>query len=162
MVSYYNMKLSNKWTLWYHNINDNDWSEGSYTKVKELTELNDYCEIVKYIDNVYAGMFFLMKDTIFPRWEDINNIDGGYWSFRILKKDSITTWNKLMAYVIGNTLTDGMDEINGISISPKINNCIIKIWNKDYNKKPVFNTKIIQFLGEDIYKKHQDQTDLMR
>jgi hypothetical protein len=159
--------LSNKWTLWYHHINDEDWSENSYTKIKELETLNDYLEIKKYLDNVSAGMFFLMRENIFPRWEDINNIDGGYWSYRILKKDAKNLWYDSIAYLIGNTLTNDleyMNDINGMSISPKINNCIIKIWNKDFNniKKYKFNTNIITLLGESIYKKHQDQTDLMK
>ena len=42
--------------------------------------------------------------------------------------------------LIGNTLTvdtSDMTYINGISISPKINNCIIKIW---INKSSIMTT----------------------
>lgn len=159
--------LSDKWTLWYHHINDNNWLEDSFKKVIILESLEDYCSIVDQIETVNAGMFFLMKDDIFPRWEDINNIEGGYWTFRVAKKDSDQLWNKLIALVIGNTLTqkvEDMDEINGISISPKINNCIIKIWNKDYNKKSfdIFKKEIRDMLGEPLYRRHQDQEDLMK
>lgn len=159
--------LSDIWTLWYHHINDNNWLEDSFKKIIIFESLKDYWDIVNNIETVNAGMFFMMRDDIFPRWEDINNIDGGYWTFRVAKKDSDYLWNKLMALTIGNTLTkriEDMDEINGISISPKINNCIIKIWNRDYNKKSfdIFNEEIRNILGEPLYRRHQDQEDLKK
>jgi len=152
-------KISNKWTLWFHHINDENWGEDSYTKIKDVVDIRDYYEITKYIENVNAGMFFFMKDNIFPRWEDINNMEGGYWSFRILKTDTHKIWNDLLAYSIGNTLTkqvENMDEITGISISPKINNSIIKIWNRDANKCEIdiFDENVKNMLGEAFYKKH--------
>jgi len=36
--------------------------------------------------------------------------------------------------LIGGTLADDYTYINGISISPKINNCIVKIWINDASK----------------------------
>ena len=40
------------------------------------------------IKNINCGMFFLMKENIKPIYEDKKNINGGYWSMRITKKDS--------------------------------------------------------------------------
>ena len=156
----HNYDLSNKWTIWFHHINDSNWNEDSYTKIKDITSIKDYYEVITYLDNINAGMFFFMKDCIFPRWEDINNMDGGFWSFRVLKADANNVWKTLLAYTVGNTLTnklEDMDEINGLSISPKINNSIIKIWTKDASKNNIniFNKNIIETLGEALYKKHE-------
>lgn len=156
-----NYPLSDKWILWYHDIKDNNWLEDSYKKLYKITSLEDYWKVINTLKTPIAGMFFIMRENVFPRWEDINNIDGGYWTFRISKKDSEYIWNKLFALLIGNTLTkniDDIDEINGISISPKINNCIIKIWNKNFKKSDILlnNIKGLELAGA-LYKKHQDQ-----
>jgi len=129
-------ELANNWVLWYHHINDDNWSEESYMKVCELKTLEDYWKLNNTIPTFTAGIFFLMKENILPRWEDIENIEGGYWSFKISKIEADRIWNIFIMKAIGLTLTNNiedMKEINGITISPKINNCIIKIWNK--NKK---------------------------
>lgn len=158
-------KLSDVWILWYHHVNDNNWTEDSYTRLCKVKTVEDYCRMMNTIGKYISGMFFFMRENVFPRWEDINNIGGGYWSFRISKDDSDEAWRNLLNTLIGNTLTrntNDMELINGISISPKINNCIIKVWNKDYKKYGI-NTlrddipKI--FLHESYYQKHEDQND---
>jgi hypothetical protein len=131
-----NFDLKHKWVLWFHKVNDNNWSIDSYSKVFEIKTYYDILFILKKFDNITSGMFFLMKDGIIPVYEDSNNINGGYWSLRITKKDSFDYWDKIIYYLcIDNLSIDGLheDKINGISISPKINNCIFKIWNSDYN-----------------------------
>lgn len=153
-------KLDNSYQFWYHDIDNNDWSESSYHNIHELNTLEDYFKIKNSIKNYNAGIFFLMKDNIFPRWEDISNIDGGAWSFSVSKKKANHLWNLLMAYFIGNTLTNRIEDINditGISFSPKINNTIIKIWNRDsrYSNVNIINKTILRELGEAKYRKHE-------
>lgn len=161
-------QLSETWILWYHHVNDNNWSEESYTKLHEINTIEDFWMIMNTIKTFTSGMFFVMKEDVFPRWEDINNIDGGYWSFRISKKDTNKIWQTIFASLIGNTLTkkvDDMNSINGISLSPKINNCIIKIWNNDYNinDNQILNDKIEGIVVNDsYYRKHQDQSDFVK
>ncbi len=160
------IQLSEKWIIWYHHVSDTNWLEESYTKLFEIETLEDFWKINNTIRTYTSGMFFVMRENIFPRWEDINNIDGGYWTFRISKKDLDQIWTTLFATLVGNTLTkkiENMDMINGISISPKINNCIIKVWNNDYNKNDIelLNDQITGLvLGEAFYRKHQDQNDI--
>ncbi len=72
-----------------------------------------------------------MRDEIRPIWEDNNNINGGCWSFKVVKKDIYQSWIDLSISLIGETLSSLPLLINGISISPKKGFCIIKIWNKD-------------------------------
>jgi translation initiation factor 4E len=158
-------KLSNTWVLWYHHVNDNDWTDESYTKLYKIKTIEDFWQIKSTIQTYTSGMFFLMKDDIFPRWEDINNLDGGFWSFRITKKDSDQIWENLLIALIGNTLTknvDDMESITGVSISPKINNCIVKIWNNSAEKNDIsiLNDNVQGIiLTDSFYKKHQDQSD---
>jgi hypothetical protein len=128
--------LSEKWTLWFHKVNDNDWSFESYIKVLDVHRYFDLLFLLKDLDNITAGMFFLMREGIKPIFEDPQNIHGGYWSLRITKKESHLMWSKIIYLICMNRLVIGNStkEIHGISVSPKINNCIFKIWNSDYNK----------------------------
>ena len=101
-----------------------------------------------------------MKDGIVPIFEDVNNINGGYWSIRVTKKDSFIYWEKILFYICVDNLTiDDKYEsiINGLSISPKINNCIFKIWNSNYDKmKTEYLRKDIDFINwdETFYLRH--------
>lgn len=131
-----NFELKNKWILWFHKVNDNNWDISSYSKVFEINTYYDFLFILKDIDNIISGMFFLMKDGISPIFEDVHNINGGYWSLRITKKDAYDYWEKILYYIcIENIVIDEKynNYINGVSISPKINNCIFKIWNSNYD-----------------------------
>ena len=50
--------LENKWTLWFHKINDNDWSIDSYKKVLSFNDIESFIVLFKKINNFSAGMFF--------------------------------------------------------------------------------------------------------
>ena len=71
-------KLNNKWTLWYHSLKNKNWDNNSYVKVIEIKSLLDYklLEDVMRINHLQNGMFFLMRDGIFPNWEDPDNSEG--------------------------------------------------------------------------------------
>lgn len=130
-----NFDLKNKWVLWFHKVNDNYWAIDSYSKVLEINTYYDVLFILKELENITAGMFFLMKEDIIPIFEDKYNINGGYWSIRITKKDAYEYWEKILYYLCIDNLSINEEyekKINGMSISPKINNCIFKIWNSDY------------------------------
>lgn len=157
-------KLKNKWTLWFHHIDDPNWSEDSYIHVKDVYTLRDYYEIVNYIVNVNAGMFFFMKNDISPKWQDISNVYGGFWSYRILKSKALNLWNRLLCLLISDELTvdkNDMEEINGISISPKINNSIIKILNRNSEKRDssIINSIVSKEMGEAYYRCHMDNKE---
>ena len=140
-------KLSNTWTLWYHDINDNNWKLSNYTKILSYNDLETYINLYRTIDNFSAGMFFLMKDKILPLWEVKENKSGGYWSFKVTKNKINSVWKDICSQIIGNTIldVDKMIYVNGVSLSPKINNCIIKIWLKkeiDISEFKIINSDI--------------------
>ena len=151
-----NFNLKDKWVLWFHKVNNNNWSLESYSKIFEITTYYDILFVIKEIENITSGMFFLMKDGILPVFEDKNNINGGYWSLRITKKDSFEYWEKIIYYLCIDTIT--IDKkydkyINGFSVSPKINNCIFKIWNSSYDSiKTDYLRKYLDFINlEEVF-----------
>ena len=153
--------INDKWDIWYHSITDNNWSKDSYKKIFTIENLLDY----KYITDTYQqnhyqnGMFFCMKEDIFPNWEDPDNRNGGCLSFKIPSVKIIEEWNDLLLKCIKElTLKDNNDEINGISISPKKEFNIIKIWFKNHGFKyeDIFNLESDSHISLDksLYKKH--------
>lgn len=153
-------KNNNYWTLWFHSVDDNNWSIEDYTKIMELSNLDDLLYCIKKLQNITAGMFFVMKNDIKPLWEDSANINGGFWTFKISKLKSNDLWKNILYNLITNNITKNkldMNIITGISCSPKINNCIFKIWNNNSKKSDI---NIISpnienlILSEAIYRKH--------
>lgn len=156
--------LNNIWVLWFHNAS-NDWTINSYIKVSEIKTIEEFWEIYLRLNNfiVQGGMFFLMKKNIEPLWENDENINGGCWSYKINKNDSLNAWTELSMYLCSEKLLKNeklFSKINGISISPKKSFCILKIWNNDsklnaidsiYDKIPYFYT------SKCIYKAHVDR-----
>jgi hypothetical protein len=134
-MEYQERPLKQNWVLWFHRVDETSWAPETYQKVYDIETYEDVMFIFREIPNITSGMFFIMKKGIFPTFEDPENQNGGYWSLRITKKESFDTWQKLLYYLCVDRLTKDerqADMINGITISPKINNCIFKIWNKDH------------------------------
>ena len=72
-----------------------------------------------------------MKEGIKPTWEDPRNRDGGCFSYKILNKNVHETWKELTYAIVGNTISNQKSfvvSVSGITISPKKNFCIVKIW----------------------------------
>ena len=156
-----NYKLNNKWTLWYHSINNKSWTNDSYIKVIELRTLLDYklLENIFRINHLQNGMFFIMKNEIFPTWEDPSNRLGGCVSFKY-NNNILKEFLKILLLCITENLSpkENINEINGLSISPKKEFNIVKIWTKNYDKN--YNEIVKEYepfikLDKCIYKKHE-------
>ena len=150
-------QLNNQWDLWYHSIKDNNWEINSYQKIFMINNLFDY-QIIEDIfqkNHYYNGMFFLMKTDILPIWEDPKNRLGGYISFKIYSNNLVDIWNHLVKKCISeNIFNNNNNLINGISISPKKEFNIIKLWiNEDIkNYKDHLNIKK-EYINNSLYKK---------
>ena len=126
-------KLSDEWTLWAHLPHDIDWTAKSYKKILTFNSVEAIialCETIpeKMVNNC---MLFLMRKGIVPMWEDTKNKNGGCFSYKVSNKCVAGVWKTLSYILVGETLTDDKklrSLINGITISPKKNFCIIKIW----------------------------------
>jgi len=157
--------LSGSWSLWFHRSDDPSWEFSSYQLIYDnINTIENLSRVINSIPTISAAMFFFMRKGVLPIWEHESNINGGYWSFRITKRDADKTWKQLIAAMVGNTLTADiahMAMINGISISPKTNNCIFKIWcnNASFND-PNYFCNSIPFIkpDESIYTSHRDKS----
>jgi hypothetical protein len=158
-------KLNSRWVLWYHNPNDSNWDMKSYHKVMELTSVENFWDMFTILKTSHFqnGMFFLMKNQVKPMWEDVHNVDGGCWSFRVSKKEVPKTWQELVISALGESLinTKYTKTINGISISPKRSFSIIKIWNDNVkiNEADLLNKVSGLNMDELMYKPHVDSID---
>ena len=155
-------KLNGSWDLWYHSIEDNNWSNGSYKFLYKIKNLYDIRFLKDNIQQNYLqnGMFFIMREDIFPTWEDPDNREGCSVSFKIPASKLHTEWNNFIEKVLTEDILKDKSkiiEINGISISPKREFNILKLWLRNNNENytdfvkeyPVYITK-----GKSIIKKH--------
>jgi hypothetical protein len=126
--------LSDKWDLYYHLPTDSNWDLASYMVI--LGDIHSADQVIA-INNaipeeiVTNSMLFLMRSGITPMWEDKKNRSGGCFSYKILNKQVYEIWKQLFYLCCGEMLTTKKEHhhhINGITISPKKNFCIIKIW----------------------------------
>ena len=151
--------LKNKWVLWYHSLKNKSWDNKSYIKVIEIKSLLDYklLEDIMKINHLQNGMFFLMKNDIFPTWEDPKNRMGGCISFKY-DNNILNEWLKILLLCITDKLSDFNKEINGLSMAPKKEFNILKIWIKDDSKD--YKTLVKEYepfmiLDKCMYKKHE-------
>ena len=151
--------LKNKWVLWYHSLKNKSWHNKSYIKVIEIKSLLDYklLEEIMRINHLQNGMFFLMKNDIFPTWEDPKNRMGGCISFKY-DNNILNEWLKILLLCITENLSECNKEINGLSISPKKEFNILKVWikndEKDY-KILIKEYEPFMKLDKCMYKKHE-------
>lgn len=139
-------------TLWAHDLQNKNWKPESYTNVCTINNISDMWRVINNFDKlgVTKMHLFLMRYNIEPRWEDINNRDGGVCTFKtdISKYKSIV--KDISLKFMTNNLCDDNEDINGISISPKNNWMVIKIWNKNSTND------LTETLYSDILQKYEN------
>lgn len=125
--------LNNKWTIWTHLSTNPKWDAASYLKLYEMSTMEDTIAICDTIVEPFItkSMFYIMKSGILPRWEEPQNISGGCFSYTISNKNAYDVWKKLTYALVGESISTNeqfVQSINGITISPKKNFCVLKIW----------------------------------
>ena len=134
------MELNTKWILWYHSIKDNSWKKSSYTKFYTFSNLINYSifEETVQTNHLQNGMFFLMRDGIFPNWEDPDNSEGCCISFKIPGNTIKEEFCKILLQCITEDILinpDNWEELNGFSIAPKKEFNIAKLWMRNKQSK---------------------------
>lgn len=157
--------LKSEWSLFYHLPQNKSWDLGSYVNifdnidtVEKLIAVNEYVpeNIVKYC------MLFIMLNGVSPMWEDVRNRNGGCFSYKVVNKFVFDVWKELVYLLCTNKLTVNPSHavnVNGITISPKRNFCIIKIWMSDcsiQNATFISPLENLTKLGC-IFKKHEPE-----
>lgn len=153
--------LNTKWTLYLHYPNDNNWDENSYKKIDTIETLEGGIILLNKISpNLYKKcMFFLMRENIKPMWEDEENKYGGAFSYKIPEQNLKDIWKGLSYQAIGETLLNDEHEsilVNGITLSPKKNFGIIKIWLKNCTVDDPNAVNYFENISKEdcIFKKH--------
>ena len=162
-----NCKLNTNWICWYHDPFSKKWSIDSYVQLYKLETILNMAifknSLLSILPKLETNMYFIMREfddnIIYPIWEDKNNINGGVWSFKINNKLIFNIWITLLIYLTGETMLinqENYKNINGISISPKKNFSILKIWLRSKITADEFNLefrKVLNF-NDGIYKNH--------
>ena len=156
--------LHDTWTMYAHLPHDTDWSIDSYKAILQMNTLEECIALFEAIPKEMTQncMLFLMRDNIKPLWEDVRNRKGGSFSFKVNTSNVHSTWKDLCYSVIGNTISDNnvlKEKLNGITISPKRNFCIVKLWMSDCSTKTLKNMKHMPHLNtrEALFRKHNPE-----
>lgn len=155
-------RLEHKWNLWAHLPQDPDWTLASYKNIYQFKTIEETIGITEMLphDLVKNCMLFIMKDGITPMWEDSKNRNGGCFSYKVSNKNVFETWRDLTYILIGESLSSNamfVNSISGITISPKKNFCIVKIWMTNCNhQNPISITNDMKYLSPQgcLFKKH--------
>tara|TARA_A100001011_G_scaffold141986_1_gene149987 strand:+ start:1312 stop:1833 length:522 start_codon:yes stop_codon:yes gene_type:complete len=157
--------LLDNWTLWAHLPHDINWDLNSYIQICDIETVEDATKLIENLPEVIIKncMLFLMRKGIHPTWEDPKNISGGCFSFKINNKFVYNCWKNLSYVLLGETLvdTDISNTINGITISPKKNFCIIKIWLancENNNPNIICDIENLPKMGC-LFKKHLNESE---
>lgn len=126
-------QLSTQWTLWAHLPHDTDWSLKSYKKIQDVHSVEETVTLTETLPHkmIKNCMLFWMRTGITPTWEDEKNRSGGCFSYKVSNKIVPSIWRDLTYTLHGESLSRDrtvQSNINGITISPKKNFCVIKIW----------------------------------
>lgn len=151
--------LNDIWSVYFHNPISNNWDRDGYIKIADISSIEDFWKVYNELnDQIHNGMFFFMREHIFPTWDDPLNKDGSFLSFKVLK-DKIEEFSvTILMRMLGETILvdeerTKWDCVNGVSFSPKKNFCIVKIWfkNKSLKAKNLFNLPN-SYQGEIVFK----------
>ena len=157
--------LSDSWTLWAHLPHNTDWSIKSYIPISKFTTVEDTIAVTETLPSVLVEncMLFIMREGIKPTWEDPKNRNGGCFSYMVTNKNVYKVWKDLTYVLVGGSIskqTKFVNSVTGVTISPKKNFCIIKIWMTDCsNQNPSVVTSDLKGITPTgcIFKKHKPE-----
>jgi len=126
--------LHGKWNMYYHLPHNKNWELSSYTSIMNSIETAE--KVILLNESIHENvvkncMLFVMREGITPMWEDPRNRNGGCFSYKVINKCVPEVWKHLFYLLCGESLCineQNNKHVNGITISPKKNFCIIKIW----------------------------------
>ena len=152
------------WSAYYHEPEDETWTAESYKKLQTVNSWEALGTLLKELGphKTTNGLLRVMRGDYSPLWENNANIYGGSYCLKVRRRSAIDVFNRyLAAAILGTCASNSANTIVGVTISPKKESCIIKIWNLD--AKRFGNPTDLVILHEDIkheeilYRKHTDQ-----
>lgn len=67
--------------------------------------------------NLDVNDYIIMRKGIEPIWEDPKNLNGGTFTIKMAHSKGYDVWSLFMMYMLGETLTQEMGDINGMTVS---------------------------------------------
>jgi hypothetical protein len=157
-------KFQHSWILWYHDPENKDYSLDSYVKVADVSTPQQFWSVVDSIPKEAweSGMFFFMRKGFPPIWESPEHEAGGSWSKKIEASAVYDTYIDMMVHCVSNELLNNKKEtLAGITVSPKGQFSILKIWNTTTtaSERALLNPGIKGFkIGDDVtYTSHKSR-----
>ena len=152
------------WSAYYHEPEDETWTTESYKKLQVCESWESLGALLRELGphKTTNGLLRVMRGDYSPLWENNGNIYGGTYCLKVRRRSAIEVFQRyLAASILGGCTMDAANTIVGVTISPKKDSCIIKIWNLDCRR---FSTATdLKILHEDIrheeilYRKQTDQ-----
>ena len=148
-----------------HLPHDIKWDLSSYKKIMTFSSVEEAIVVTGAIPHklVRACMLFIMREGITPMWEDPRNKDGGSFSYKVSNKFVPGAWRDLTYKLVGESMIvepSVQNDVNGITISPKKNFCVIKIWmaNCDTQDSNVIGDAVQGIVSHGcLFKKHNPE-----
>lgn len=155
-------KLKYKWNLWAHLPQDPDWTVKSYKKIYQFKNVEETIAITESLPEglIKNCMLFVMRDGVTPMWEDQKNRNGGCFSYKVSNKNVYEVWRDLTYVLTGESISSNVvfvNSVTGITISPKKNFCIVKIWmtNCEHQNPTVVTSDVKNLIPQGcLFKKH--------
>ncbi|ODV66400.1 eukaryotic translation initiation factor 4E [Hyphopichia burtonii NRRL Y-1933] len=134
--------LNSKWTLWYTKPQTNS-REQWHDLLKPVITFSSVEEFWGIYNSIPAANqlplksdYHLFKEGIKPEWEDEQNSKGGRWQYAFSNKREIYStindlWLRGLLSVIGETIEDDEDEVNGIVLNIRKSAIRIGVWTRD-------------------------------
>ena len=155
-------QLSDKWSFFAHLPHDTDWSLNSYKQIYTVETVEETIGILETMPDILVKncMLFLMRQGVKPIWEDPKNRNGGCFSYKISNKSIFEAWKEICYALVGDNISKTpyfVRSVTGITVSPKKNFCILKIWlsNCDNQNPTIVNPDIKSITSNGcLFKKH--------
>lgn len=140
-ISLQNIILPNEWVLYLYDkllfkkiANKENFSAKPHKELYTIKTVNDLVFIIHLMNekndpsiksdnnkifkkNLDAGDFIIMRKGIEPIWEDPKNSNGGTFTVKMIHSKGYDVWSHFIMYMLGETLTLNMSDINGITVS---------------------------------------------
>ncbi|CUM65535.1 uncharacterized protein PRCAT00003181001 [Priceomyces carsonii] len=134
--------LNSRWTLWYTKpqVNKNENWHDLLKPVITFSSVEEFWGIYNSIPPAnqlpLKSDYHLFKEGIKPEWEDEKNSKGGRWQYSFSNKREVGAaindlWLRGLLSVIGETIEDDEEEVNGIVLNIRKQAIRIGIWTKD-------------------------------
>jgi len=174
------IQLHSTWTLYVDQRPDSGSSLADYAqnlrKIYTFSTIEEFWNVFESIPGTselpIKCSYHLMRGTRRPIWEDKENKNGGYWTFKCQKNYSADIWRNLVLAAVGEQFVTSpnnpnADKIVGITFGSRFNSDHFQVWNE--NSKEAHNALVIEKVTSEMlplayfdsvyYKEHQKHND---